>query len=50
MKVTELSSNYDNLDKMSTNELLNGINSEDRTVAESVERIIPAIERSIDAA
>ncbi|MCH2230254.1 MAG: N-acetylmuramic acid 6-phosphate etherase [Crocinitomicaceae bacterium] len=49
MKVTESSSNYDNLDKMSTNELLNAINSEDRTVAESVERIIAAVERFIDA-
>ena len=49
MKVTESSSNYDDLDKMSTSELLQGINNEDQTVAKTVEAIIPSIETFIDA-
>lgn len=49
MKVTESSSNHDNLDKMSTKELLSAINSEDQTVALAIEKIIPSIEEFIDA-
>ncbi|MEJ6776453.1 MAG: N-acetylmuramic acid 6-phosphate etherase [Crocinitomicaceae bacterium] len=49
MKVTESSSNHDNLDLMSTKELLNGINTEDSTVANSVQKIIPSIELFINA-
>lgn len=49
MKVTESSSNYDNLEKMSTKELLSGINYEDKTVPITVESIIPDIERFVDA-
>jgi N-acetylmuramic acid 6-phosphate etherase len=49
MKVTESSSNYDDLDKMSTSELLNGINAEDKTVAETIKEIIPSIEKFVDA-
>jgi N-acetylmuramic acid 6-phosphate etherase len=41
--VTESSSIYDHLDKMSTLELLQGINSEDKKVAFAVENEIPAI-------
>lgn len=48
-KITESSSNYDDLEKMSTAELLYGINSEDNTVAEAVKRIIPSIEKFVDA-
>lgn len=48
-KITESSSNYDDLEKMSTAELLYGINSEDSTVAEAVKRIIPSIEKFVDA-
>lgn len=47
--ITESSSNYDDLEKMSTAELLYGINSEDSTVAEAVKRIIPSIEKFVDA-
>ena len=49
MKVTESSSNYDNLESMSTQELLEGINKEDQTVALSVQKIIPSIESFVDA-
>ena len=47
--VTESSSIYDHLDKMSTLELLKGINAEDKKVSIAVENEIPAIERFIDA-
>ncbi len=45
---TEKVSNYDDLEKMSTSELLNNINQEDLSVAESVHKIIPAIEKLVD--
>jgi N-acetylmuramic acid 6-phosphate etherase len=48
-KITESSSNHDNLDQMSTNELLIGINKEDNSVAKSIRIIIPEIEAFIDA-
>lgn len=41
---TESPSNYDNLENSSINELLKGINSEDKTVAFAVEKAIPQIE------
>jgi N-acetylmuramic acid 6-phosphate etherase len=44
MLTTEATSNYDNLDQMSVNELLKGINNEDKTVAYAVERTIPQVE------
>ena len=47
-KQTESSSNHNNLEKMSTDELLTAINSEDQTVAVAVERIIPKINAFID--
>ncbi len=49
MKVTEQSSNFSNLDKMSTGEILRGINSEDRTVPEAVGKAIPQIEALVNA-
>jgi len=48
-KTTESDSNYDGLDKMSTVDLLININSEDKTVALSVENQIPQIEQLINA-
>ncbi len=48
-KITETSSNYDNLDQMSTEELLRGINNEDKKVAFAVEEIIPEIESFVNA-
>ena len=47
-RTTEQSSIYNHLEKMSTNELLLAINSEDRTVPEAVSKAIPAIERLVD--
>ena len=43
-KTTELDSNYNHLEKMSTSDLLTYINNEDKTVALSVEKAIPQIE------
>ena len=48
-KVTESNSYYQDLDKMSTLELLKNINREDQTVALSVEKEIPAIEAFVNA-
>jgi len=43
-KTTELDSNYDHLEKMSINELLTNINTEDKTVPNAVESALPQIE------
>ncbi len=47
---TESSSNYNNLEKMSTRNLLKNINNEDQSVALSLSKSIPSIEKLIDAA
>lgn len=48
-KITESVSNHQNLEQKNTRELLVGINSEDKTVAYSVEKIIPEIESFVNA-
>lgn len=48
-RVTESESNHDHLETLSTKELLVGINKEDQTVADAVQRIIPEIEAFVDA-
>ena len=47
-KTTEQSSNFNNLEKMSVNELLTNINKEDQSVAISVQKVIPSIEILIE--
>ncbi len=47
-KITELDSHYDNLEAMSTEEILRSINNEDRKVAEAVQQCLPQIERLVD--
>lgn len=42
-KITESTSNFNNLDKMSIEELLTGINQEDKSVPLAIELIIPEI-------
>lgn len=42
-RITESSSNYDNLEKMSVHDLLMNINNEDQKVALAVKDVIPAI-------
>ena len=48
-KTTEQDSHYDNLEHMSTQDLLNAINEQDKSVAHSVEKQMPAITRLVDA-
>ena len=42
-KITEQTSNYEHLDKMSVDELLTNINNEDKTVPHAVEKALPQI-------
>ena len=48
-KVTEQSSRYADLDRMSTRTILEGINREDATVHEAVRAVIPTLERLVEA-
>jgi N-acetylmuramic acid 6-phosphate etherase len=48
IKTTEQSSKYEHLEKMSVQELLYNINSEDKTVPIAVEKALPQIEKLID--
>ncbi len=48
-KITEQDSLYRHLEEMSTRELLDNINAEDHKVPEAVGKVIPAIERLVDA-
>lgn len=47
-KTTEKDSNYNNLEKMTINEIINNINSEDKTVPLAVEKALPQIEELIN--
>ena len=49
MKITEQDSKYRHLEKMSVAQILSSINQEDKTVAESVEAVIPLIEPLVNA-
>ena len=44
MSITESSSEFDNLEKMSVRELLENINNEDQTIYKAVKKVIPQIE------
>ncbi len=45
IKTTESDSKYNHLEKMSVSELLQNINNEDKTIAQSVEKSLPQIEK-----
>ncbi len=47
-KITEQDSSYNNLEQMSSKELLENINKEDQRVAKAVEKTLPDIERLVD--
>ncbi len=49
IRVTEQESHYNNIDQMSTLEILQGINKEDQTVPLAVEKAIPQIEKLAEA-
>ncbi|MBC2845510.1 N-acetylmuramic acid 6-phosphate etherase [Winogradskyella flava] len=48
IKTTEQDSHYNNLEKMSINEILSNINNEDKTVPYAVEKSLPQIELLIE--
>lgn len=49
MSTTESSSLYDQLEKMSTKELLKNINTEDHKVPQAINQSLPQIEKAVDA-
>lgn len=49
MRITEQDSRYNNLEKMSTLDILTGINTEDKSVPLAVEKAVPDIEKAVDA-
>ena len=49
MSITESSSNYQHLEKMSVRDLLSNINREDKSVPEAIEKVIPVIENLVEA-
>lgn len=50
MSITESSSHYQDLEKMSVHDLLVNMNNEDKTVPLAIERAIPQIEKLVNAA
>jgi N-acetylmuramic acid 6-phosphate etherase len=48
IKTTEQDSNYNHLERMSVSELIQNINTEDKTVALAVEKALPQIEKLIE--
>jgi N-acetylmuramic acid 6-phosphate etherase len=49
LTTTESSSSYDHLESMSVHDLLMNINKEDKTVPQSIEKVIPRIEMLVNA-
>lgn len=50
VKTTEKPSHYDKLEKMSTRQLLTNINREDQTVPMAIKKVLPQIEKLVNAA
>ncbi len=48
MNITEQNSHYNNLENLSTRELLEGIHNEDKNILPAVEKAIPQIEKLVD--
>ena len=48
-KITEHTSNYDDLDKMSVADLLQNINQEDQTVALAAQKVLPKVKDLVEA-
>jgi N-acetylmuramic acid 6-phosphate etherase len=48
MSITESESNFNNLESLSISELLQGINQEDQSVAHSVQKALPQIEKALE--
>ncbi len=47
MNITESSSNYNNLEKMSVHELLEGIHNEDKKILPAIKKVLPQIEKLV---
>ena len=47
-KITETPSNYEGLEHMDTNSILVNMNSEDKKIADAVEKVIPQISKLVD--
>ena len=50
IRTTEAESKHQNLELLSTRELLNGMNQEDQTVPQAIAKVIPKIEKVVNAA
>ena len=48
-KVTEQDSMYDNLENLSTTELVNSIHNEDKKICSSIQKVLPLISKLVDA-
>ena len=48
LRTTEQASHYDHLEKMSTLDILQAINKEDKSVPEAIGKVIPSIEKLVD--
>ena len=48
-RITEQESKYNDIDKMSVMEILEGINTEDKIVPQAVEKALPQIEKLASA-
>ena len=48
-KITEQDSLYDNLENLSTTELVNSIHKEDKKICSSVQRVLPLVSKLVDA-
>jgi N-acetylmuramic acid 6-phosphate etherase len=48
-RITESDSNYHDIEKMSTSEILHNINKEDEKVAHAIKQVIPFIEKLVDS-
>ncbi len=48
-KITEQDSLYDNLENLSTKELINSIHKEDKKICSSVEKVLPLVSKLVDA-
>ena len=49
IKITETPSNYNHLEQMDTNAILENMNKEDQKVAEAVSKVVPQIAKLVDA-
>ena len=49
IKVTEQDSLYNNLENLSTTELINSIHNEDKKICSAIQKVLPLISKLVDA-